>query len=83
MLYGSGFELLCRLSITNLFKKLESESRFQMIDGSALEKIDSDSSSLRILASYEAKIAKICNSWTSRPVIQLINHLFKLFLPHN
>ena len=24
---------------------------------------------LRILASYEAKIAKICNFWTFRPVI--------------
>ncbi len=27
--------------------------------------------SLRILASYEAKIAKICNFWTFSPVIQL------------
>ncbi len=27
----------------------------------------------RILSSYEAKIAKICNLWTSRPVIQLMN----------
>ncbi len=33
---------------------------------------------LRILASYEAKIAKICNFWTFRPVNQLINHLFKI-----
>ncbi len=32
---------------------------------------------LRILASYAAKIAKICNFWTFWPVIQLINHLFK------
>ncbi len=34
---------------------------------------------LRILASYEAKIAKICNFWTFWPVIQLINHLFKIW----
>ncbi len=41
---------------------------------------------LRILASYEAKIAKICNFWTFSPVIQLINHLLKIwqkaFLPN-
>ncbi len=33
---------------------------------------------LRILASYEAKIAKICNFWAFWPVIQLIYHLFKI-----
>ncbi len=33
---------------------------------------------LRILASYEAKIAKICNFWTFWPVTKLINHLFKI-----
>ena len=32
---------------------------------------------LRILAIYEAKIAEICNFWTSRPVIQLINPSFQ------
>ncbi len=32
---------------------------------------------LRILASYVAKTAKICNFWTFWRVIQLINHLFK------
>ena len=41
---------------------------------------------LRILASYEAKIAKICNFWTFWPVVQLIEHLFKIrqkaFLPN-
>ena len=33
---------------------------------------------LRILARYEVKIAKICNFWTFWPVLQLINHLFKI-----
>ncbi len=33
---------------------------------------------LRIPDSYDAKIAKICNFWTSLPVWQLINHLFKI-----
>ncbi len=33
---------------------------------------------LRVLARYDAKIAKICNFWTFWPVIQLINHLFKI-----
>ena len=33
---------------------------------------------LRIPDSYEAKIAMICNFWTFGPVIQLINHLFKI-----
>ncbi len=41
---------------------------------------------LRILASYEALIAEICNFWTFMPIIQLINHLFKIwqkaFLPN-
>ena len=34
--------------------------------------------SLRICAMYEAKNSKICNFWTFWPVIQLINHLFKI-----
>ena len=33
---------------------------------------------LRILASYEAKIAKICNFLAFWPVIHLIDHLFKI-----
>ena len=33
---------------------------------------------LRIPDSYDAKIAIICNFWTFWPVIQLINHLFKI-----
>ena len=34
---------------------------------------------LRIPDGYDdAKIAKICNLWTLWPVIQLINHLFKI-----
>ena len=33
---------------------------------------------LRILAGYEAKIAKISNFSTFWPVIQPINHLFKI-----
>ncbi len=41
---------------------------------------------LRIADSYHAKIAKICNFWTSWPVFQLIYHLFKIrqkaFLPN-
>ncbi len=36
-----------------------------------------NASVLRILASYEAKTAKICNFRTIWPVIPLINHLFK------
>ena len=32
---------------------------------------------LRILASYETKKAKICNFWTFMPIIQLMSHLFK------
>ena len=31
---------------------------------------------LRIPDSYDAKIAKICNFWTSWPIFQLLNHLF-------
>ncbi len=34
---------------------------------------------LRILASYEAKTAKICNFWTIWPVIQLILNVNALF----
>ncbi len=33
---------------------------------------------LRIPDSYDAKIAKIGNFWKFWPVIQLINHLFKI-----
>ncbi len=33
---------------------------------------------LRILARYDAKIAKICNLWTFWPVIQLICHLLEI-----
>ncbi len=33
---------------------------------------------LTILARYEAKIAKICNFWTFRLVIQLRKQLFKI-----
>ncbi len=33
---------------------------------------------LRILAMYEAENSKICKLWTFWPVIQLINHLFKI-----
>ncbi len=33
---------------------------------------------LRILASYEAKTAKISNYWTFWPASQLINHFFKI-----
>ena len=56
------------------------------VDSTVRFNIDSAKfSGLRILASYEAKIAKNCNFWTSRPVIKLINHLFKIwqigFLP--
>ncbi len=35
---------------------------------------------LRIPDSYDAKIVRICNFWTFWPVIQLINHLFKIWL---
>ncbi len=42
--------------------------------------------SLRIPDSYDAKIAKICNFWTSWSIFQLIKHLFKIrqktFLPN-
>ncbi len=42
---------------------------------------------LRILDSYDAKVVKIRKFWTLGPVIQLINHLFKIrqkaFLPNN
>ena len=34
---------------------------------------------LRIPDSYDAKITKKCNLWTFWPVIQLINHLFKIW----
>ena len=41
---------------------------------------------LRLPHRNDAKIAKICNFWTVWPVIQLINHLFKIeqkaFLPN-
>ena len=44
------------------------------------------SSILRIPDSYDAKIANIRNFWKLWPVIQLINHLFKIrqkaFLPN-
>ncbi len=40
--------------------------------------IDVSSAELRILASYEANIAKICNFWTFWPVIQLMKHLLKI-----
>ncbi len=33
---------------------------------------------LRLLDTYASKIAKICILWTFWPVIQLINHLFKI-----
>ncbi len=33
---------------------------------------------LTILATFEAKIAKICNFWTFRLVIQLIKQLFEV-----
>ncbi len=33
---------------------------------------------LRILASYEAKTAKICTFWIFWPVIQRINYVFKI-----
>ena len=38
----------------------------------------SDLHDLRIPDSYDAKIAEICNIWTLGPVIQLMNHLFKI-----
>ena len=48
--------------------------------------VHNNPSDLRILARSEAKIAKICNFWTLWPVIQLVNHLFKIrqkaFLPN-
>ncbi len=37
-----------------------------------------EKASIRIPDSYDAKIAKICNLWTFWPVIQPINHLFKI-----
>ncbi len=36
------------------------------------------SKALRILATFEAKIVKICNFWTFEPVIPLITHLFEI-----